>query len=353
MRNLVLCLAVALSSAGCNATQLQFTTLRQSRTIPDLQQRQVMENFARLSTDAGLLPYFDLVSVGTSAVTDRGAASFTLASAVKEFTSGEYGGEAAREISGNWTISPTNDPNRLAAMRAAYMIAMGRDEEITAIDLRRLHDFLILNYNDYKESHDPHRVIPSGWLCIGDKRSCPKGSHYVAHRDGVYVWVKEGRLRDLANFSLIILDIATLRPTGPARMTGDKSVTETSGAATAAENAKDLRKDTQAKKERLELEKTQLTSDLRDAGANMVFPLDLMNAKTARLKQVESELATATKQYNDAVAVETKLYNEAAANSAQQRAFQAENVRLQEESSAIPDRLNGPAFNQGLFVLPR
>src|SRR5436305_386746 len=110
--------------AGCNSLQLEFTTLRQSRTIPDLQQKQVLDNLARLAADPGLLPYFDLVSVGTSAVTDRGLAEFSLSSAVREFTSGDYGAEAEREISGNWTISPTNDPNRLAAVRAAMMIAM-------------------------------------------------------------------------------------------------------------------------------------------------------------------------------------------------------------------------------------
>lgn len=351
MRYLALGLAIALSGFGCNSLQLERTTLHQSRTIPDLQQKQVMENFARLTADAGSLPYFDLVSVGTSAVTDRGTASLSLGSVVREFTKADYGGEAEREISGNWTISPTNDPNRLAAMRAAYMIAMGRDAEIAPIDLQRLDDFLILNYDVYKATRDPHLVIPSGWLCVGEKSDCPKGCPYFAHKNGVYVWVKDGRLQDLANFSLIILDIATLKPTGPARGTAEKPAAETSGAAASVGKAGDLRKDTQAKKEWLESEKAQITSDLREARANMVP--ELMDAKSARLKQVESELTTVTNQYNEAVAAETRLLNEIAADSAQQRAIQAENARQQQESSAIPDRLNGPVFNQGLFLIPR
>ncbi|MFO0906796.1 MAG: hypothetical protein U0835_00255 [Isosphaeraceae bacterium] len=327
--------------AGCNSVQLQFTTLRQSQTIPDLQQKQVLDNFARLSADAGLLPYFDLVSVGTSAVTDRGSASFDLKSVVREFTEGKYGAEAEREISGNWTISPTNDPNRLAAMRAAYMIALGRDAEIAPIDLERLDDFLVLNYDVYKVTRDPHTVIPSGWLCIGDKGSRPKHGHYVAHKDGVYVWVQEGRLRDLANFSLIILDIATLHPDLPVR----EPVHGEGGEAMAMmlASTESTQKTVDGFDSQIKLREKQIAAvqekkerAVGKAADDLQAEVTTLEADKAQLVKDRGELLR-KKAQADMSALDLQWRQNISSGAA----------------SRIPNRLNGPAFNQGLFLIPR
>lgn len=338
----VLPLLLVCCLAGCNSAQLQFSTLRQSRTTPDLLQLQVLDNLARLSADPGLLPYFDLVSVGTTAVTDRGAASLGISSAVREITGVDYGADAERAIAGNWTISPTNDPNRLAAIRAACLIALGREEEIVPLDQRRLDTFLALNYPNYAEGSDPHTVIPSGWLCVGGKRDRPRHRQYVSRRDDVYVWVKDGRLQDLANFSLIILDIATLHPDLPVRE-GSTTAPEGGGEAARVARTRTAESIVELDKQNALLQKTQerLAAPTLDAATP-----EQKAAREAKLAEIRDAISNNTLDRQALVHAQTR-------SEIERLNFETTQTRRAAAAASIPGRLNGPAFNNGLFLIPR
>ena len=196
------------ASAGCNSSQLRFTTLQLSQTVPQLQERQVLDNLARIASDPGGLPYYTVISTGLANIADSGSgglSSLTLQHRV--FPSGTLNGTASRSVTGNWTLNTTSSPDRLRAMRAAYQMALGLGP-VDPIDLQKLEGF---------ESGRALQAVAPGWLCVGTKHEIPKGSRLVSHEGHTYVWVKPGHSKQFADFSLLILDIATVAPSsGPA-----------------------------------------------------------------------------------------------------------------------------------------
>ncbi len=216
MKRLLCMVLVATLVIGCNSAQVRFSTLRLSTTIPDIQQVQVLDNLARVAVDPGVLPYYTIATSGTASVSDKGKASgfisFPAQQLVKQLHNAR-GGEVGplsveRDITGNWSLKPTNDPNRLAAMRCACQIALGLPDQIHPVDYDRLKTLLAKNYKN--SNGNPMEMIPTGWLERGTKWQVPKHWAYVAHCDHTYVWVNPDRLRDFTNFVLIYLDIATL-----------------------------------------------------------------------------------------------------------------------------------------------
>ena len=162
-------------------------TLRLTTTVPDIQQVQVLDNLARLSADPGVLPYYTVITNGTANVTDRGKASGFLtypAQTIVKQLHQQRGGQLGplsgeRDITGNWSLKPLNDPNRLAAMRCACQIALGMADQIHPVDIERLKVFLKIKYKAY--NGNPMEVIPSGWTCRGTKWEVPKHWPYVAN----------------------------------------------------------------------------------------------------------------------------------------------------------------------------
>ena len=108
----------------------------------------------------------------------------------------------SRSVTGNWTLNPMSNPDRLRAMRAAYHIALG-SEHIDPLDAKKLDGVL----KDQKEL-----VIPRGWICAGTRHQVPHGACIVAHCGKTYVWVLPGHSKDFADFSLLMLNIATWVP---------------------------------------------------------------------------------------------------------------------------------------------
>jgi hypothetical protein len=202
------CLAsvVALALSGCNAQQLRFTTMRLSETIPDLQERQVIDNLARIAANPGALPYYSVVNAGTVSISDNASGGLvSLFVQHKVAPSATLEGIASRSVTGNWTLNPMTNPDRLRAMRAAYQIALGAP--ITdPVDEKKLEAI----QKDQKDIQ-----IPVGWACAGRKRDVPHGACIVSHCGKTYVWVAPGRSKDFADFALLMLDIATWIPPEP------------------------------------------------------------------------------------------------------------------------------------------
>jgi hypothetical protein len=201
-------LLAMLAACGCNSRQLRFTTMRLSESIPDLQERQVIENFARIAASPGAIPYYTVINSGTANITDNANGGlYSLFLAPHSYTSGTLEGTLSRTVTGNWTLNPMSNPDRLRAMRAAYQIAMGADV-IDPIDANKLAAVL-------KGQKDLD--IPRGWIRTGTRRQVPHGACVVAHCGRTYAWVVPGRSKDFADFSLLMLNIATWVP-APAKL---------------------------------------------------------------------------------------------------------------------------------------
>ncbi len=92
VRPVILLVITLLSlSAGCANQQLRYSTLKQTSTLADIQESQVMENFARLAANPGALPFLSLANTGSATVTDEGSGSLSFIGVARAFTSGTYG----------------------------------------------------------------------------------------------------------------------------------------------------------------------------------------------------------------------------------------------------------------------
>jgi hypothetical protein len=107
---------------------------------------------------------------------------------------------ASRAVTGNWTLNPMANPDRLRAMRAAYHIALGT-QPIDAGDMAILRVIV-------KDPTSPH----GGWLRAGTKHEVPREACIVGHCGNTYVWVMPEQSKDFADFALLMLNIATWVP---------------------------------------------------------------------------------------------------------------------------------------------
>ncbi len=200
---LLLSLALAVSS-GCASQQLRFTTLRQTSSLADLQESQVLENFARLAANPGSVPFYATANTGAVTVADVGSGSLSFVGGSKLFTSGTYGLGANRTVTVNWGLAPLNNPDRLKAMRAAYLLALRRSP-VDPAELAKLEAAL---------GQDPSYRIQSGWICVGRRRDVPREALKVARDGPIYVWIMPEQAGEFGRFVLLTLNLASL-PSGP------------------------------------------------------------------------------------------------------------------------------------------
>jgi hypothetical protein len=195
-----LALAVVLAS-GCTHTQLRNSTLEQLATVSDLRYLEVLDNLARVAANPGTLPYFAVIDAGTTQVQDALNPSGSLTWDPHGLTQEMLNLNASRTLADQWTVSPIKDPDRLEAMRCAYLWALGGPEQLGPDCVEVLEHFLVAK--DLAK-------IPPGWLRVGRKKDVPKHTCFVGHCSGVYVWVPPESLLALTKFTMVILDIATV-----------------------------------------------------------------------------------------------------------------------------------------------
>jgi hypothetical protein len=208
-----LVIATLLLVAGCASEQTRFSTIRITSKVSDVYQGLVMENLARTAANPWALPSFTVLNGGTASVTDKGSAALQWVAGPHKLTAGTYGPfSAERDVQDNFTFIPTFDPHRLAAMRCAYQLAVAP----RAANLVECREF-IRPYVQYDPRYavfgnDPLALVPQGWLHVGCKHDVPHhDACVVAHCRHTYVWVMPEGLDGLTRFTLLILDIATLK----------------------------------------------------------------------------------------------------------------------------------------------
>ena len=67
--------------------------------------------------------------------------------------------------------------------------------------------------------------LHTGWFSIGTKHDVPKDACYVGHCGKTYVWVMPGNEEALADFALVILDIASYEAPDRQPRTGTPATT--------------------------------------------------------------------------------------------------------------------------------
>lgn len=203
MLRLLFALLAAMTATGCANQQLRLSTIRQTSTLPDVQERQVIENFARLASNPGDLPFFAVANQGTASITDQGSTGFAINAVHKAFPLWNISAASAnRSITENWQLVPENNPDRLKAMRAAYLSVL----DPSAIEEK---DATLLNA---VIQGDPSYAIREGWVCTGGWFDKPRHAWLVAHCGSKYAWVMPEHAAEFSRFVLLILHIETVQP---------------------------------------------------------------------------------------------------------------------------------------------
>ncbi len=174
------------SLAGCMHDQLRYTARRTSRTLPDLQYQQVIDNLALIAANPGYLPYLAVVGQGAVQVTDSGNSSLSLTMAPRTFTSTILGFAATRNVTGTWSVGTVTSPEKLRQMQLIYRQAAGR-----------------------ALAGDPSEA----WLHVGCRRDVPRDAVYVGRHGKVFVWVDQEGIDGLSGLTLRIMDVATREDT--------------------------------------------------------------------------------------------------------------------------------------------
>lgn len=200
---LAFALACAVCGTGCVSRPLQRNTLQQVGTLSDIYQQQVLDNLALFCVNPDAVPSFAVPGAGTVAVENSVEGGGSV-----QFTRGGldgYGFSAggSRLVTGNWSLAPINDPDKLRLMRCMFRHVVGHPP---AVDCDPCREALELRFGpDWATC-----AAPSGWLCVGCRKDVPKDACAVGHYRGTHVWVKAEGREALARLTLSTLDVATV-----------------------------------------------------------------------------------------------------------------------------------------------
>jgi hypothetical protein len=216
MRSHVLVLAAAgalAACAGCTTASLERNTVSQIQSVADYRSEAALHCLAAVAADPGTLPGYATLIDGTTSVKDTASLSATTnwTRAVAGFASQVLTPMVGRSPNQLWTLDPVADHTRLEAMRCACRWALGGPERACADCPGLLADPL------KDPSPGPHfgvadrlARLPAGWLHVGTLRDVPAHACYKAHCRGTWVWVTADDLEGLAEFVLVLNDIATI-----------------------------------------------------------------------------------------------------------------------------------------------
>jgi hypothetical protein len=201
---LAVVLACAALGTGCVSHPLQRNTLKQMSTLSDLYEQQVLDNLAMFCANPDAVPSFAMPAGGTVTVQNQGSVLMVIQASGKTLFLDKSGPSAGgfRSVTGNWSMLPVNDPDRLRLMRCLYRQAIGCLPEGDCEHCREALEH-------YFGPDWATCVAPTGWVHAGGKRDVPRDACAVGCYRGTYVWVDEDGRAALTRFTLAILDVST------------------------------------------------------------------------------------------------------------------------------------------------
>jgi hypothetical protein len=215
----ILILAVPLVfGAGCTALSLERHTVNQSQSAADYRYQAALHALAMVAANPGTLPSFALLSSGVTSVSDSGIfnSATTLKGNALDFASEALAFTGTHAPQCQWTVSPLSDYTQLEAMRCACRWVLVGPER-SGTDCSHL-----LADPEEDTCPGPHfgvaerlARLPKGWLHFGPACRVPRCACYQDHCGDTWVWVMPDGMEGLADFTLVLQDIATLNVTPP------------------------------------------------------------------------------------------------------------------------------------------
>lgn len=216
MRLSLVTIALLCCCTGCTMTSLSRHTFNQTQTSVDLRLQEMMEDFAIIANEKSALPVYASIYAGTVITTDTAqvAAQTVLQNVVgagqNGFGSQNLNPQLSRQTTQNWTVDAVIDPEKLEAMRCAFQWVLYGRASIgdDCINLLARPDQVPRAPGRHFGVLDDLERLPIGWLCRGRMKDVPIHAKYKAHRGDMWVWVTDDGVKGLADFGLIIQNIA-------------------------------------------------------------------------------------------------------------------------------------------------
>jgi hypothetical protein len=216
MRKWLLAALLLSCTSGCTNFALERRTVNQAMSVTDLRYQEVLNNLAALSANPGTLPSFSLIGSGAVNVSDMAKLdSMTVwQGAIRGFTSEAGTLTASRSPDQSWTLDPVASQPQLEAMRCACLWVLCGPPEPASECMSLLGPPLRGETAGYHfDVADQLLRIPPEWLHTGGRADVPACACYVGHCGCHYVWVTPEGVSGLSEFTLVLLDIATVDPT--------------------------------------------------------------------------------------------------------------------------------------------
>jgi hypothetical protein len=222
MRTRVFVLLPLLACTGCVgwgiAPRLTKRAVNQVASDMDLRYEEVLFNLAMIADEPTSLPVFAPIYAGTPAISDNfqigngtTVQHFFPASAFEGFAQDQLSPSLQRQDVENWSLDPITVPEKLEALRAACQwVVYGPEFAL------RDHPGILANPDDFPpEDRDRHfkvqdqlARIPPGWLHFERRATPPVHAAYRAHCRGMWAWVEPDGVQGLADFTLVMQNIA-------------------------------------------------------------------------------------------------------------------------------------------------
>jgi hypothetical protein len=223
MRPWILIVASALPCMGCTTVSLNRNTLAQAASTEDLRYKEVLDGLAAVANDPAALPAYASVYSGTAQVTDtEQMISTTMWQHVKGmgpqngFASEAANPQFTRSVSLNWSLDPIVVPEKLEAVRAACQWVLYGPGHLSGDGLS------LLSSPDQAPTPGRHFGVadrlarmPPGWLHVGALKDVPVRACYKGHCGATWVWITPDGLEGLADFTIVVQDIARVSSNSP------------------------------------------------------------------------------------------------------------------------------------------
>jgi hypothetical protein len=201
---------------GCTTLALERQTLSQAATPTDIRYQEVLENLAMVARDPAALPAYSSIFAGTAQITDTSQFASTTSVGPGAPSAQVASPQFTRAVLGNWTLDPINAPEKLEAIRAACRwVLYGR--EFAWRDAPGL--LASPAQAPYPGRHfgvaDRLSRLPEGWIHVGPRSQVPAAARYTARCGDTWVWVMPGDTKALADFNIVLQDIARVDINSP------------------------------------------------------------------------------------------------------------------------------------------
>lgn len=137
----VVAITAVFVALGCTTRQLRVSTVRQARTLTDIQYEQVLNNLAMFCINPDSLPSLVSLKSGSTQIGDTGQLGFLGVAGLNTLFGSSPTINASRSVVDQWGTAPVTDDNVLRVLRMAYRTATGHPSLLNEKDANDIgHD---------------------------------------------------------------------------------------------------------------------------------------------------------------------------------------------------------------------